>query len=245
MSIQTEINRLVQAKSDLIAQIEAKGVTVPADASLDDLAALVQAITGGEDLTEVLDDQDELIAQILTALEGKAAGGGDSGEEIAGLLMNTLTVLDNSVATSLRSRACQGSTKLVTVNLPNVTSMGTYAFYSCTGLVTVIMPSVASVPSQCFYSCSKLQKADMGQAASLAAQSFHGAYALTALILRRTSAICTLGNATAVSGSGIGEGTGYVYVPAALVDTYKADSKWSAFAAQIRAIEDYPEICGG
>ena len=76
MSIQTEINRLIQAKSSLITQIEAKGVTVPADASLDDLAALVQAITGGEDLTEVLGDQDELIAQILTALEDKAAGGG-------------------------------------------------------------------------------------------------------------------------------------------------------------------------
>lgn len=47
MSIQTQITRLIQAKSDLIAQIQAKGVTVPADASLDDLAALVAAITGG------------------------------------------------------------------------------------------------------------------------------------------------------------------------------------------------------
>lgn len=47
MSIQSQIDRLVQAKANLIAQITAKGVTVPADASLDDLAALVAAITGG------------------------------------------------------------------------------------------------------------------------------------------------------------------------------------------------------
>lgn len=59
MSIQTEINRLKQAKASLIAQIEDKGVSVPADASLDDLAALVAAITGGEDLDEVLADQED------------------------------------------------------------------------------------------------------------------------------------------------------------------------------------------
>ena len=41
----------------------------------DRMAALIRSITGGEDLTEVLGDQDVLIAQILTALEDKAAGG--------------------------------------------------------------------------------------------------------------------------------------------------------------------------
>ena len=47
MSIQSEINRLVQAKQNIIAAITAKGVTVPADSSLDDRTALVQAIETG------------------------------------------------------------------------------------------------------------------------------------------------------------------------------------------------------
>lgn len=52
MSIQTQIDRLKQAKADLISQITAKGVAVPADASLDDLSALVAAIsTGGSAVT--------------------------------------------------------------------------------------------------------------------------------------------------------------------------------------------------
>jgi hypothetical protein len=48
MSIVNEINRLQQAKSDLATSIANKGVTVPAFATLDDYAALVDSIqTGG------------------------------------------------------------------------------------------------------------------------------------------------------------------------------------------------------
>lgn len=48
MSIASELNRLLQAKSDLATAITNKGVTVPANATLDDYAALVDSIqTGG------------------------------------------------------------------------------------------------------------------------------------------------------------------------------------------------------
>lgn len=169
----------------------------------------------------------------------------DSGEGVAALLGDTMTVLDNSLVTSLRTRVCQGATKLVTVNLPMVTSTGSYAFYQCSGLVTVKLPKLTSVSTQTFYSCTKLKHADCGLLGSLPAQTFNACSALTELILRKTSAICTLSNVNAVNNTPIGKGTGYVYVPAALVDTYKAASNWSTFAAQFRAIEDYPEICGG
>jgi hypothetical protein len=43
----------------------------------------------------------------------------------------------------------------------------------------------------------------------------------------------------------IANGEGYIYVPASMVDSYKSASNWSTYAAQIRAIEDYPEITGG
>ena len=57
--------------------------------------------------------------------------------------------------------------------------------------------------------------------------------------------MCTLGaNVKSVfDSSNISNGMGYIYVPADLVETYKADANWSACADQIRAIEDYPEVC--
>lgn len=173
-----------------------------------------------------------------------ASSGGGGGADLGALLSNTLTVLDNSDATSLRQRACQQATKLETVNLPNVTSVGQYAFYNCSGLATVKLPKATSIPSQCFYSCSKLVYCDVGQASSIAAQAFNACSALATLIIRRATSICVLSNTSAISNSGIAKGTGYVYVPAALVDTYKAASNWSTYANQIRAIEDYPDICG-
>lgn len=45
--ISTEIQRLQQAKADLATSITNKGVTVPADATLDDYPALVDSISGG------------------------------------------------------------------------------------------------------------------------------------------------------------------------------------------------------
>lgn len=197
---------------------------------------------------------------IVGTMEG---GGGDPKVLLDATLNNTLTSIDSNV-TSIVGYACRGLSKLKTVNLPNATSIGTYAFYYCTAMTSINAPKVTSlgtyafynsaiksvnfplatsVPTQCFYSCNSLIKADFGVASSIAASGF--AYAeLEALILRRTSAICTLANKNALVDTPIEKGTGFVYVPAALVDAYKSASNWSTFAAQFRAIEEYPEICG-
>lgn len=174
-----------------------------------------------------------------------AGGTNTESEELASFLDNTMTVLDNSLVTTLRTRVCQAATKLVTVNLPNVTSLGAYAFYQCSNLETVTLPKLTSISTQTWYMCQKLEYVDCGQLGNITAQTFASSTALKTLILRKTNSICTLSNANAVSGSGIGKGTGYVYVPSALLETYKTATNWSAFANQFRAIEDYPEICGG
>ena len=73
---------------------------------------------------------------------------------------------------------------------------------------------------------------------------FYGCQSLNTLILRRSDDICYMNSPTQVfNGTPIASGTGYIYVPAALVDKYKAATNWSVYADQIRAIEDYPEIC--
>lgn len=194
--------------------------------------------------TEVLPDEGKTLSKVTVNVD-VPTGGGDSGEEMGAFLSDTLEVLDNSKATSLRTRICQYAYSLVTVNLPSVTSIGSLAFYGCTGLLTINFSLAASIPSQAFYNCTKLKHADFGKAGSIAAQAFNGCAALTELILRKSDSICTLSNVNGISNTAIGKGTGYVYVPSALVDSYKANTNWSTFANQIRAIEDYPEITGG
>ena len=77
---------------------------------------------------------------------------------------------------------------------------------------------------------------------------------LTALIIRSTTMWNLYDNGSTFQNTPIRQagnystvGQGYVYVPANLVDTYKADwankSNLAALVDYIRAIEDYPEIC--
>jgi hypothetical protein len=197
---------------------------------------VLQNKTIEENGTYTADSGYDGLGQVTVNVSG---GTNTESEEVAGLLGNTMTVLDNSLVTSLRTRVCQAATKLVTVNLPNVTSLGAYAFYQCSNLETFTLPKLTTISTQTWYMCPKLKHADCGQLNSITAQTFASCSALKSLILRKTSSICTLSNANGVSGSGIGKGTGYVYVPSALIETYKAATNWSTFANQFRALEDY------
>ena len=55
----------------------------------------------------------------------------------------------------------------------------------------------------------------------------------------RSETICTLSNKNAFSGSSVASGTGYIYVPKDLVESYKTATNWSTYATQFRALEDY------
>lgn len=86
---------------------------------------------------------------------------------------------------------------------------------------------------------SGVQTLDLTAVTTIATDTFKGS-PVTAVILRGSD-IPTL---TGSPGGNYGT-TGYIYVPRALVDSYKAATNWSTYADQIRAIEDYPDICGG
>ena len=88
-----------------------------------------------------------------------------------------------------------------------------------------------------------LPKVDFHVATSFGSFSLADNPKLVTVIIR-TPTVATLSNTNALSTKIFtGTGAGYIYVPSALVEGYK--SSWSTFAEHIRAIEDYPEICGG
>lgn len=144
-----------------------------------------------------------------------------------------------------KSNAFFNCSSLKTVNLPLLTALGTQSFTGCSSLEEISLPSFdGTVYAQEFKDCTSLRKADFGGKANFTKnQAFLNCSALEAVILRGTT-VGTLANTNNFEGSTIESGTGYIYVPAALIEEYKEADNWSTFASQFRAIEDYPDICG-
>ena len=103
---------------------------------------------------------------------------------------------------------------------------------------------VASVKSYSFQSCARLTKVSFSNLSDLGSCVFRYDSRLVTVIIR-TPTVCVLRSANSFTSTPIESGTGYIYVPAFLVDSYKTATNWSTYSAQFRAIEDYPEICGG
>ena len=134
---------------------------------------------------------------------------------------------------------------LRTVYMPSLVIVQQSIFMGCSALETVTFPKANAVASQAMDGCSALAYADLPICARLEVKGFYNCTSLETLILRKSDAICTLVNVNAFTGTKIASGEGYIYVPAAFVDSYKSATNWSSYASQIRAIEDYPDVCGG
>ena len=209
MSVQTQIDRISGAVQSALAALAEKGVTVPAGTKVDGLAALIAAIE---------------------------AGGGS--EVIDEIIKGTLTHVYSNTATEVGTSAFQGNRKILTVDLPAVTNISNYAFRGAMFLTTVNAPLVNKIGDSSFRECTALATVDTQNVNLIVDSAFYGCSQLTALILR-SNTMATLKNKNVIQTSAIANGSGYIYVPAALVDTYKAGTNWSTYATQFRALEDY------
>lgn len=95
-----------------------------------------------------------------------------------------------------------------------------------------------SIAENSFLNCANLRIVDVPRVVSIEARAFHRCATLDTLILRNVDQVCKLKGA-GLTATLIASGTGYIYVPAALVEDYKAATNWSTYAAQFRALEDY------
>ena len=150
-----------------------------------------------------------------------------------------LTTANFPEATLVGQYAFQGCASLNSVNLPSATSIQSKAFSGCRGLTKVVFANLQTInPTYAFQNCSALISADFPALTYIGTYTFSGCSALTALILRNDADV-SLQSTNALSGTPIANGTGYIYRPAARVDTDKAATNWSTYAAQFRALEDY------
>ena len=130
---------------------------------------------------------------------------------------------------------------LVKIDLPLCTSLGNYVFRDNNVLSDVSLPSLPTLSQNAFYNCVALTKISLPSVTTINQLAFNGCTNFQTLILG-ASRVVTLSNTNALSDTKIASGTGYIYVPSTLVDSYKTATNWTTYANQIRAIEDYPEI---
>jgi hypothetical protein len=133
-----------------------------------------------------------------------------------------LTIADFPLATEIDTSAFERSAVLAKVNFPSVTRINNNAFKRCSELTTAYFSALTYLSSMVFDGCSKLN-----------------------VLVLRYEVMATLSISSALSGTKIANGTGYIYVPRALLSDddatkdYRRATNWSTYATQFRALEDY------
>lgn len=156
-----------------------------------------------------------------------------------------LDTLDLPNVTNTVNEAFMGA-NIRCIKVPKLKSINSFVFRNNPLLEEVDVSGCVSAGMNCFTGDTAIQKLDFPALKSLTYFGhWQGCSSLETLILRYEGGVVGLPNVNCLAGTPIEAGTGYVYVPAALVDSYKAATNWSTYADQIRAIEDYPEITGG
>jgi hypothetical protein len=190
------------------------------------------------------DDLAEMLTNKMTALNSNAT----SVRQYAFRGATALVSINLPKATSIATNAFYGCTKLTDVNMPLVKTIASNTFNGCSIIPSIVLPSLTSSDSYMFRYCYKLATIDLPVITNIAANMFSDCRTLTAVILRSPT-MCTLANTSAFTNCYHFTGTtnsqynpnglkdGYIYVPSALVDTYKAATNWSTYASQFRAIE--------
>ena len=167
-----------------------------------------------------------------------------------------LTAIDLPNVTQVKRNAFESCTRLQTINLPNVTEFDREAFLNA-GIQQADFPLVTTIWDACFYKAKNLISANLPLVTALPADAFRNSSIRTAdfaavtninrtaftdctsleTLIIRTPSVCVISDiSVALRGSKIAAGTGYIYVPDNLVDSYKAATNWVALANQIKPI---------
>ena len=167
---------------------------------------------------------------------GEISGGG--GWDQKSFTEGTIEIinLDNS-ASFVANEAFKGNTNIQTVNLPYATSVGNNAFFRCYSLSQVNLPVCSSIGISAFYGCSSLSQISLPMCRFIGDFAFQSCSSFSIITIGYSS-VCRLNNSNTFDNTPIASGTGSIYVPASLVDTYKSATNWSYFSTQIFPIPE-------
>ena len=140
---------------------------------------------------------------------------------------------------------------LQNINLPQCDYLGPKTFANCVNLKSIDLPLCTTVGANAFDYCFVMSSVSLPMCKYVGPNAFHSALALSSVNLPVCSRIdrnafdgfietLVLGYNSVVTIPAIGIFTGNIpsiYVPASLVEAYKADPNWSQYSSQIFPIE--------
>ena len=195
-----------------------------------------------------------LNAPELTAIRGSLRGCGiehlnlpklTSTDQYAFCFSTSLEDVSLPLLTTMQGNMFEGCTALKNLVTGKLTGLGNSAFRNCSVLEGPLDFTGVTVYVWWKYvcaGCTALEQVEFQNSGSLGSYFFQDS-GIKALIIRQKNknGILSLSNINALTNTPIASGTGYIYVPRDRVATYQADTNWSTYSAQFRALEDYTD----
>lgn len=158
-----------------------------------------------------------------------------------------LTGIDIPLVSSIYSNTFSGCINMSYVTAPSCTRIDSNAFNKCSSLTEIDFPLCSSVSANAFSNCIMLETVYLGSMASssiyISVSAFYNCAKLQSLFILTASASTGILSANAFNNTPISDSTitgsfGSIYVPASMVNAFKAANNWSLFADRITAIPE-------
>ena len=151
--------------------------------------------------------------------------------EMTDALLSNINIGDyyNDSVTKLRTYAFYYCSDITSAEFPNVTECNTGSLRQCANLTRVKFSKLGNIyVSGLMADCPKLEFVDLGITGSVGTTTFSNDSSLKTIILRKTT-VAALQNLNSFNNTPYAQGGtgGKVFVPSALIESYKTASNWS------------------
>lgn len=133
-------------------------------------------------------------------------------------------------ALSFSNGLVSGTTKAIASDFTS------YLSVTASDITNVLLPECKYLYDLTFQSCTSLNQANFPVCSYIGNGAFLNCNLFSSMTIGY-SGVCSLGGSEAFNGTPIASGTGSIYVPTSLVDSYKSAQNWSYFSTQIFPIE--------